>query len=128
MRKIHKMKNPLLSLMCLFAAICFSGCASPRRSALSLHTTEHFTGRPDGLIQRDTWRDSESGGGFFLFADPNVQGMVALHTNQSALGGGSSFTAGSLTLVIDTNTAAIITSGGTAVGNIIGATIKSTVK
>ena len=54
--------------------------------------------------------------------------MVALHTNQSALGGGSSFTAGSLTLVVDANTAAIITSGGTAIGNIIGASVKAAVK
>ena len=104
------------------------GCASPHRAAVTTHVAERFDGRPDGMFMRETWTDSEKGGGFFLFADPNVQGMAAVHTNQTALGGGSSFTAGSLTLVIDTNTAAIITSGGTAVGNIIGATIKSTVK
>jgi hypothetical protein len=89
---------------------------------------EDYAGRADGLVHREIWRDKEGGGGFFLFADPNVQGMVALHTNQSALGGGSSFTAGSLTLVVDTNTAAIITSGGTAIGNIIGASVKAAVK
>jgi hypothetical protein len=97
------------------------------------HTLEHFTNRTDGLILRETWQhekwvDSESGGGFFLFADPTVQGMAAIHTNQSALGGGSSFVAGSLTLVVDTNTAAIIGAGGTALGNVIGASVKAAVK
>jgi hypothetical protein len=89
---------------------------------------EDYAGRCDGLVHRESWKDSEGGGGFFLFADPNVQGMAALHTNQSALGGGSSFIAGSLTLVVDTNTAQIIGAGGTAIGNIIGASVKSAIK
>jgi hypothetical protein len=54
--------------------------------------------------------------------------MFAAHTNQSSLGGGSVFSAGTVTITVDTNTAAVIGSAGTAVGNIIGAAAKSTVK
>lgn len=118
----------VLALLCIMLAFFLCSCASPRRTALATHVQERFTGRPDGLFERDTWRDKESGGGWFLFADPNVQGMVALHTNQAALGGGSSFIAGSLTLVVDTNTAQIIGAGGTALGNVIGASVKSAIK
>jgi hypothetical protein len=89
---------------------------------------ESFTGRPDGLISREEWKDTEGGGGFFLFADPNVQSMTAIHTNQSALGGGSAFAAGEMSLVVDSNLVPAINATGTAAGNVIGATIKSSVK
>ena len=118
---------PLFVLFVLSVGL-LSGCASPHRSAVATHVQEQFTGRPDGLILRETWADKESGGGLFLFADPNVQSMFASHTNQTALGGGSLFTAGSLTLVVDTNTASIIAAGGTALGNVIGASVKAAVK
>jgi hypothetical protein len=111
----------------LFIAL-LSGCACPRRGALATHVQEHFSGRADGLVWRERWEDSERGGGVFLFTDPNVQSMYVTHTNQAALGGGSVFTAGSLTLVLDTNTAAIIGAGGTAIGNVIGASVKAAVK
>jgi hypothetical protein len=106
----------------------FSGCACPHRKAESSHVLESFSGREDGLVCRETWRDTEGGGGIFFCADPNVQNMFAAHTNQSALGGGSVFSAGTVTITVDTNTAAVIGSAGTAVGNIIGAAAKSTVK
>lgn len=115
--------KPLLPMLLLCA-----GCACPSRMALTTRTVDHYTNRPDGLILRETWLDKEKGGGLFLFTDPNVQGMSAVHTNQAALGGGSSFVAGSLTLVVDTNTAAIIGAGGTALGNVIGASVKAAAK
>ena len=118
----------LILLMLLFALLLAPGCAAPRRAATTSHIVERFAGRPDGLVQRETWSDGEKGGGLFLFTDPNVQGMSAQHVNQSALGGSNSFVAGSLTLVVDTNTAAIIGAGGTAVGNIIGASVKAAVR
>jgi hypothetical protein len=124
----HHRIGLLSVLSVLFVVSLLSGCACPHRKAVTTHTVESFRGRPDGLVSREEWRDSEGGGGFFLFADPNVQGMTALHTNQAALGGGSSFTAGSLTLVVDTNTAAILSAGGSAAGNIIGAAVKTAVK
>src|SRR5208283_4864927 len=64
-----------------------TGCAVPHRKAAATHTLEAFHNRPDGLVSREEWRDTEGGGGFFLFADPNVQAMTANHTNQCALGG-----------------------------------------
>jgi hypothetical protein len=118
----------LICFILLPSAFFLSSCACPHRKAESSRVIETFAGRPDGLIQRETWRDVEKGGGQFLFADPNVQSMVAIHTNQNALGGGSVFSAGSLTITIDTNTAAIVGAGGTAIGNIIGAAAKSAVK
>ncbi len=121
-------RGNLLCALCVLCGLILSACACPRRSAQASHLSEDFWNRPDGLVHRETWKDSERGGGLFLFTDPNVQSMYVTHTNQSALGGGSVFTAGSLTLVVDTNTAAILGAGGTALGNVIGATIKSTVK
>ncbi len=104
------------------------GCACPSRKAETSRVVETFTNRADGLLRRETWTDSEGGGGWFLFADPKVQAMLAVHTNQSALGGGSLFSAGSLTIVVDTNLAPVIGAAGTAAGNIIGVAAKTAVK
>ena len=112
----------------LVSALLFGGCACPSRKAGTSCVAQYYAGREDGLVERDEWTDAESGGGFFLFTDPSVQSLVAIHTNQSALGGGSSFVAGKLTIVVDSNTAPIISAGGTAVGNVIGAAAKSAVK
>ena len=117
-----------LSLFTILTSQFLSACACPRRGALATHVQEHFAGRADGLVWRETWEDSERGGGVFLFTDPNVQSMYVTHTNQAALGGGSGCTIGSMTLVLDTNTAAIIGAGGTAMGNVIGASVKAAVK
>lgn len=111
-----------------FLILTFFGCAVPHRKALTTHTIEAFQNRPDGLVAREEWRDSEGGGGFFLFADPNVQAMSALHTNQCALGGGSAFAAGSFTILVDSNVVPAIAATGTAAGNIIGAAAKSAAK
>ena len=108
--------------------LIFSGCASPHRVAQTTHVIETFRNRQDGLVAREEWRDSERGGGVFLFTDPNVQAMTATHTNQAALGGGSAFVAGPMTIVLDTNTAAVVGAGGVAVGNVIGAAVKAAVK
>lgn len=116
----------LNSSFLILALLC--GCACPHRKALTSHTVELFENRPDGLLARESWRDQEGGGGFFLFADPNVQAMTAVHTNQFALGGGSAFAAGSLTIVVDSNLAPAITATGAATGNIIGAATKASVK
>jgi hypothetical protein len=106
-------RGALLCVLC--GSLFFTGCACPRRAALATHVRERFTGRADGLVLRETWKDAERGGGVFLFTDPNVQSMFVNHTNQAALGGGSVFTA-------------IIGAGGTALGNVIGASVKAAVK
>jgi hypothetical protein len=114
--------------LCAFALILSCGCACPRRKAESSHVIESFANRPDGLLRRETWRDTEGGGGLFFCADPNVQNMFAAHTNQTTLGGGSVFSAGTVTITVDTNTAAVMGSAGTAIGNVIGAAAKTAVK
>jgi hypothetical protein len=111
-----------------FLILTLFGCACPHRKAVTTHTMEVFHDRADGLLSREEWRDSEGGGGFFLFADPNVQAMTANHTNQCALGGGSAFAAGSFTVLVDSNLVPAIAATGTAAGNIIGAAVKSAAK
>ena len=104
------------------------GCACPQRKSEASHVVENFAGRGDGLVCRETWRDAEQGGGQFFFTDPAASQLFAAHTNQSALGGGSVFSAGTVTITVDTNTAPILGATGTAAGNIIGAAAKSSVK
>jgi len=114
----------ILLLILLPSSFLLSSCACPHRRADSVHVIEIFTARSDGLIRRETWRDTEKGGGQFLFTDPSVQTMIAIHTNQSSLGGGSVFSAGAATITVDTNTAAVVGSAGAAIGNVIGAAAK----
>ena len=111
-----------------FLILTFVGCAAPHRKAESTHRIESFAGRADGLIRRESWRDSEGGGGFFFFADPNVQAMTATHTNQCALGGGSAFAAGSFAILVDSNLVPAMAATGTAAGNVIGAAVKAAAK
>lgn len=113
----------LLSAFCLLP-----GCACPRRLSESTHDAWSYTNRADGLIRHEQWRDAEGGGGIFVFTDPKVSAMLAVHTNQAAIGGGSLFSAGSITIVVDTNIVPAITASGTAVGNIIGAAVKTAAK
>jgi hypothetical protein len=54
--------------------------------------------------------------------------MNAIHTNQQGLGGGSAFSAGPMSIVLDSNTAPALTAAGAALGNIIGAAAKTAVK
>ncbi len=118
----------ILAAVAVASATLVAGCAIPRREAKSSHVIERFDNRPDGLISREEWTDVEAGGGWFFGTDPQVSTMVAIHTNQSALGGGSVFTAGSLSSSIDTNLANDIGATGTAVGNVVGAAAKAAVK
>jgi hypothetical protein len=118
----------LLRFLLLPSAFFLCSCACPRRQAETSRLLENFAGRPDGLVWRETWRDREQGGGFFAFTDPAAGQLFAAHTNQYALGGGSVFSAGTVTITVDTNTAPIVGAAGTAVGNIIGAAAKTAVK
>jgi len=127
-RKIIMKKIPSLCALCVLLWQLLPGCSLPHRRAAATHTIEVFHCRPDGLISRESWQDSEGGGGFFFFADPHVQAMTAIHTNQCALGGGSAFSAGSMMILVDSNLVPAITATGTAAGNIIGAAAKSAVK
>jgi hypothetical protein len=112
----------------LIAAIVLPGCAWPHRSAVTTRTVEWFDGREDGLIARETLRDSDGGGGVFLFADPQVASLCVWHTNQIGLGGGSRCMTGPFSITVDSNLVPAITATGTAAGNIIGAAVKTAVK
>jgi hypothetical protein len=116
------------SLIILPSAFILCSCACPHRKAEATHVVENFTDRVDGLIRRETWRDAETGGGEFVFTDPAAGQLFAAHTNQSALGGGSVFSTGTVTITVDSNTAPIIGAAGTAAGNIIGAAAKAAAK
>jgi len=93
-----------------------------------MHELRTYQGRPDGMVALETWRDTEKGGGWFLLTDPNVTGLLAIHTNQTALGGGSQFMTGQASIVVDPQTGNIVGAVGTAAGNIIGAALKTAVK
>lgn len=99
------------------------GCSTPHRTVESSDKIERFSGRTDGLIWRETWLDRDMGGGIFFGADPTVQSMTCLHTNQNHLGGGSQFSTGTISIVVSTNDAGIVGAAGTAAGNIIKAVV-----
>lgn len=126
-----------MKLLCFLGALglFFGGCACPHRRAQTWHTIWNYQPVTNAagevvslLVRRENWGDSERGGGEFFLADPAAGQLSAFHTNQAALGGGSSFSAGTMTIVVDTNTPAIVGAAGTAAGNIIGAAAKSAVK
>src|SRR5580658_3947139 len=94
-RKGRSNKEEIMKTILLFillpSTFFLSSCACPHRKSESSHAVEGFSGRADGLVYRETWKDTEGGGGLFFCADPHVQNMFAAHTNQSSLGGGSMF-------------------------------------
>jgi len=118
----------ILNSSFILLPLAFLGCACPHRKAESSHFVEAFAGRSDGMVRRESWRDSEQGGGQFVLTDPAAGQLFASHTNQSALGGGSAFSAGTVTITVDSNAAPIIGAAGTAVGNVIGAAAKAAAK
>lgn len=74
---------------------------------------------------QETWLDRSWGGGTFAFTDPQASQAVFAHTNQAALGGGRSTSIGAISSTITTNAVQAITAGGTAAGDVIGATVKA---
>lgn len=112
----------------IIACAALAGCAIPPRGPVVQHTVEHFAGREDGLVSREVWRDDAFSRGYYLFADPSLQTINAWHTNQSALGGCSHFSAGAVAITVSSNLVPAIGAAGTAVGNIVGAAAKTALK
>lgn len=112
----------------LLAILLLTGCAAPHRAATATHEHREFNGRVDGLVSEDVWRDSERGGGIFFLSTSDVQLLSATHTNQTALGGGSFFTAGPMSVKVDPQTSQIIEATGSAAGAVIGTALKTAVK
>ena len=73
----------------------------------------------------ESWSDTSSGGGTFVFTDPTASAVHFGHTNQTALGGSRGTDIGSIQSVITTNAVNAITAGGSAVGSVIGAAVKA---
>ena len=120
--------SPMSKVQSLIPLLLLCGCANPRRAAITSHEIRTYRGREDGLIAVEIWQDTEKGGGVFFLTDPTVSGLVAIHTNQPALGGGSQFMFGQASIVVDPQTGSIIGAVGTAAGNIIGAALKTAAK
>jgi hypothetical protein len=102
------------------AGMMLAACATSHKKECLVH--EVWTYSEAGKVTRhELWSENHHGGGTALLADPVATQIASYHTNQSALGGASLFTVGNLQSTISSNAAGIITSGGTAVGNIVGA-------
>lgn len=110
------------------ALLAMCGCAAPHRAAITKHEHRAYQGRSDGLASVDIWTDEEKGGGWFFLSTSDVQVLTAIHTNQTTLGGGSYFTAGPMSVKVDPQTGEIIEASGAAVGNVIGAAVKTAIK
>lgn len=77
---------------------------------------------------REVCTDSERGGGTFFLADAQVASLTVFHTNGTDLGGGSTLIAGPSSIQVDPQTGQIISATGSAVGNIVGAALKTAIK
>src|ERR1039458_3019449 len=95
-----------------------AACATSHKKELLVH--EFWTYSDAGQVTRhEVWSENHHGGGTALLADPGATQIASYHTNQAALGGASVFTVGNLQSTVSSNAAAIISSGGTAVGNVV---------
>ena len=110
----------------IIGVLAIAGCATPHRSSHTTHTLEYFRGRSDGLVSREEWRDKYSAGCGFLFTDPSSQGFCDKQTN--AFGGGSWFMMAPFSMVVDSNLVPFVAASGTAIGNVVGAAVKTAVK
>lgn len=108
--------------------ITLTGCAFPHRSGYTVDEVRSYAGRADGLIRVEIRKDREGGGGLFFLSTSDVQWMSVTHTNQDGLGGGSTVTIGPFHNATDPQTGQIIQDLGSAVGNVVGAAVKTAVK
>lgn len=104
--------------------VLISGCAAPHRVGTAVHELRQYTGRNDGLISEEVWKDSEKGGGWFLLTTSSVQSLHARHDNQPALGGSSDFSAGPISITGDPAT---VNALGSAIGKVVGEALKTSV-
>jgi hypothetical protein len=110
------MKNILASLLVLTLA---TGCFTARRNETVTHVREQYEGGK--LTLREEWTDSHRAGGRGLFADPKATGIETIRSNQSSLGGGSTFRVGQIESSVSTNG---ISAAGNAIGNVVEGAVK----
>ena len=134
-------KGGLLAAAVLAGVV--TGCAHAREQSATRHTVVHRSVTPAGTNQvgwlagvlgrgprvytdyEETWSDTSSGGGTFVLTDPSASAVHFGHTNQTALGGSRGTDIGQIQTVITTNAVNVITAGGAAAGNVIGAAVKA---
>lgn len=113
-------------------ALLLAGCVSVHKKTTSTETIRDYACATNSAgeiirvvvheeVRQDVYRD----GGVSMFADPKVSILRTRHENQSKLGGGSQVSIAEVSATVSTNTAPIIASGGTALGNIAGAFVDS---
>src|ERR1017187_1916444 len=86
------------------AAAVVAGCATSHKKEYLVH--EMWTYSPAGQLDRhEVWTENHHGGGTALLADPAATQLASYHTNQTALGGASSFTVGQVQATVSTNAA-----------------------
>lgn len=122
----------IVFLIGMITMIFCGGCASLPRGPMETKKVvdEHFKGRQDGLVERVTvkWKDTAFTRGWYFLEDPSATAISGSHTNMPELGGSSTVEIGAPSIKVDPQTGAIIGATGTAVGNVIGATIKTIAK
>lgn len=99
-----------------------AGCVTSHKKEYITH--ESWTYSNTGAITgHEIWSENHHGGGVALLADPAATQIASYHTNQSGLGGSSSFSLGNIQAHVSSNAAPIINASGTAVGNAISGAI-----
>ena len=94
-------------LTLLFFAALISGCSTASKEAKSTHEIWLYEVRTNGnkvasfIVRHELWLDVHAGLSRNLFSDPSANAISSAFTNQNALGGGSSFSAGALGAKVD---------------------------
>jgi hypothetical protein len=113
--KIKLVCNVIVTILTIAG---LAGCATSHKKEYLVHEIWGYS--DDGKVTKhEVWSENHHGGGTALLADPVASQITSYHTNQAGLGGSSAFTVGNVQATVSTNAAAILSSGGTAVGNVI---------
>jgi hypothetical protein len=113
-----KMKLYIEMIVTVLTVAGLAGCATSHKKECLAH--EIWIYSDAGKVTRhEVWTENHHGGGTAMLADPSATQIASYHTNQAGLGGSSSFSVGSVQATVSTNAAAILSSGGTAVSNVI---------
>jgi hypothetical protein len=114
---------PLITIQ-LAAFFLLCGCAGIKRESGPYHTFRHYSGRSDGLVATEEWGYREDGRAWGFGNRGAVTNFSVVSSNLLGMGGWSIFS-GSGQLDISSNLAPVISAGGTAVGNVVGAAAKA---
>jgi|GEM_PF-2054003 len=126
---------------CMGILILLCGCVSAHKKGRTWHERWDYTiaQRPGYdpvtlLTCHEIWQDEWTGGGRAFLADPKASELVSIHTNQTALGGSSTLTIGSIQSEVSTNgivaageaSSKIIQGIGSAAGQLVNKSVTGT--